>query len=732
MRDDRWTITAIVCTALLAGIAAQCLSAPVAVAKTERAAQADYEALKMLRQGAALVENRQEDRGIKLVAAVPLRFPTSGVRFEAGLFLGRYYTEQGDYQLAIKNLTPVSEAEEAEPEQRAEALYRMGICQYELSDYNRALAVLRRVTEDYPWNVSANEAYYYIGLCHFRLNRWKHAVEALKLVGTSVPPNADTQNLVESGQRFFVKIQDKDLRVLQHVGGTLTVEVSAKSGDKETVGMEKFDEEGEVYSGSLKMELGAPAPADSRLQVRGGDVIAVNYVDANAKDGTLQVTRLATSRIVSTARLGFMDGAFREYVQGVFADQNSFLQVKDYDKDTTDQPDKIRVRVYARYQERDEDLGMPAVTEDGLPKYALRDEMTLVLEETGPHTGEFQATIVIESGEEGAQVNKADATLTAVDKDTILLDYEDEVHIGGLDDPRTVTSQAEFLTGHIQDVAIAHREVDTEELRARKNLIEAKFYLRLAEIFADVGLTRRAGDKSDIGLDKVDDVLQRALKASISQDLIEEAYKLKWELLLAKGDLSAAVNACRALMAKFPASTLADVALLQIAKAKMESEQPMDAMTVLRAVLGLKSSDELKAEAQYLIASILDQNAQKGANPDQKRQAMGQAIAAYKECADKFPESPFAGQSLGKVIDFYVDSKNYDRSLEMLQTVFVDFPDAPFLDEMLLKWGLVLAKMKRYEESRDKLQELLNSYPNSKVSGSAQKILQVVQRRIGG
>ena len=696
----------------------------------------DFQAMRMLRKGMALLDDRQDERAVKLISSIPLNFPKSEVRFAASLLLGKYYSDKGDFQLPIKSLSPVMDAESADPDQRAEALYRMGICYYGLSDYNRSLSTLRRVTEEYPWSVYANESYYYIGLCHFQLKRWRKAVEALKLVGTSVPPNTKSQNFVEAGQRFFVKVQDKDLRAVKNTGGTLSVRITTESGDSETLPMAVFDTDGETYLGSVKTELGKPVPNDGKLQIRGGDVISVDYVDENTQDGARSVKRVASSRVVSTAVAGFMNGAFREYVHGVFAEQPTFIRVKDFDADVSDQKDKVKVRVYSQYKPQvgTEDAPKDAAAEsEGETEYQVRDRVEMTLEETEPHSGYFAGQLVVDELKDATNmVNREDAKLTAHDKDMVCVEYIDAVHFGGTNSPRTVLAKADFLTGQIPDVSIAHREVTTEDLRARKNLIEARFYQRLAQIFGDVGLMARAKEKADIGLEKADDVLRRSLRGSVDQSLIEDAYKAKWDLLLAKGDLNGAIRACQTLMALYPASSIADVAMMQIARANLEAKKTPQALQILNGVLGLKGSPDLKAEAQFLIGTVLEENVNKELPKDQRLKALGQAMEAFKTCADKYPSSPFAGQALGKVIDFHMDAKDYDRCLELLQTVFVDFPDAPFLDDMLLKWGVVLAQMKKYDEAKEKLQQLLSDYPNSRSAGKAQKVLEMIGQKTSG
>jgi TolA-binding protein len=687
---------------------------------------ADHQALRLLRQGLTLIEDRQEDRGTKVLTSLPTTFPKSAVRFQAWLALGKYYSTKGDYALGIKNLTPVTEATDASPEEKAEAIYRIGICYYGMADYPRSLSTLRRVTEEYPWSVFANESYYYIGMCHFQLKRWRKVVEALKMVGTSVAPNTKDESLVESGQRFFVKVEDKDLRVLKTAGGSLKVSLTTGAGDQEFLDMAVFDVEGEYYLGSVKMALGTPQLTNGVLEVKGFDTVTAEYVDANTQDGATKVARIGKSRVVSTAVAGFTDGAFREYVHGVFSGQPTFVRVKDYDQDTTNGRDAVKVKLTSRYKLPVEE-GV-TVTNDETQAFQDRDSIDLPLQETKEHSGLFTGTLSIQPLAEGAAVSMTDGVLNAAEKDVVFLEYMDKEHIASVKEPRKVVAKADFLTGEIPDVWVAQREVSTENLRARKNITEARFYLRLAGIFRDVGLTSRSKEKADTGLEKVDDVIRRSTRMALAQDLVEEAYRIKWELQIAKDDLPGAIATCRQLMSMFPSSQLTDVAMMQIARANLEAGRIREATSILNGILGLKVGPEMKAEAQYLIATTLEKGINSKLSKEERLKAMGQAIGAYKTCAELYPDSPFAGEALGKVIDFHLDARDYPRCLEMIQNVVQDYPDAPFLDEMLLKWGVVLVRVGRQDEAREKLSQVTRDYPNSAAAAKAQKVLELVNK----
>ncbi len=703
------------------GIRAQ--DPPAGVSETDR------DALNMVRRGMALMADRQDERAVNVLEGVLLNFPRSAVRHMAAVELGRHFTEKGDYETALKHLSGVLASEDADDDQRAEALYRSGACHYEQGDTTRALSVLRQVTENYPWSIHANEAYYYIGLSHFRAKRWTRAVEAFRMVGTSVEPVRDAFNLAEAGQRYMIRVEDKDLRVLALEDKAVDVIITTDSGDSETVPLEAFDREGETYLGSIRMEPGPAVPGDDILQFKGPDTVRVAYVDRNTLQGSQNITRQAVSRLVSTATIGFMDGAFREYVNGVFAGQRTFVQVRDFDASTSDNRDTVTVRLYSQYRPTEQELADRAIAvrpEDG-PYYELHDERMVTLRETEPHSGVFTAIVTITEAPDKNSISPDSAHLQALDGDFIFMDYRDMEHIEALDAPRTVTASAEFLTGEIPDVWIAQRDVQDPNLRARKNNIEAAFYLRLGQIFKSVGLIDRVEQRALIGLEKVNDVISHALRINIDRELVEEAYRLKWELQVLNGNLQDAISTCRTFMSLFPNSQLADQALMQIAKASMETGDVRQAFSLLQGILQLNTTESIKGEAQYNIATLLEAEAQERAqsarDSAEAARMMGPAIAAYQRVADLYPNSPFAGEALGKVIDFYLAARDYSRCAELLDKVFIDYPDAPFLDEMLLKWGVMLARTGQIPDARNKLQQLLRDYPNSPAAGQAKPLL---------
>lgn len=735
--------------ALLAAAAAAPATVEAARSRRRRAsfeqsedAKMEYKANDMLRRGLELLDMKQEERGLKLIASVPRMFPKSKSRFRAHLALGQYHVGKRSYDLAIKQFRQLSESEDAD--QRAQALYQVGICYYNLNNFDKAFMALRKVTNEFPWSVYANEAFYYIGQCHFKLGRWAKAVDALEKVGTSVPSNAKGDVLAEAGQRLFVKIFDKDLVVLTTTGEKPEARLATKSGDKEKVALETLGRSGEYYIGALPTVPGDPKPGDGVLQVIGGDSVAVDYVDANTESGKRNEKRLATIRMVSTASIGFTDGAYREYTRGVFGDGDAFIRVKDLDRDVSANKDAVTVKVYTQYKvEKEVDVERAGVDFEQEEEFETRDTVQLKLTETGPHTGIFVGTVLPHVATRQEDVNQGDDKLSAIKGDDIIVEYYDELHMAGAygaepllsarsggSQPRDVRATAKLLIGQIQDVKIEHREVDTLDLRARKNLIEAKIYLKLGSIFKDVGLVKKAHEKAAEGLDRVDDVIRMSMKASLDRSLVEEAFSVKWDLLLVQDRLGEAIAVCRTLTRLFPDSTLVDQALLKIGLARMEGERPYDAIGIFNAVIHLPKS-ELKAEAQFRIGEVQEKVAVEQAKQRDRDPELSRAMLTYKKCAETYPDSPFAGDSLEKIANYYILTKDYKRAIELMERVFQDYPDASFLDRMLLKWVIAAYRVGNFAMAKQKVDQLLAEYPNSTLAPKARKFQEIIARKLG-
>tara|TARA_B100000809_G_scaffold227852_1_gene240445 strand:+ start:774 stop:2993 length:2220 start_codon:yes stop_codon:yes gene_type:complete len=722
---------------ILAAIAA---TAVVAAPEKPERGNEEYRAYSLYKRALGYLETKNDDQAEQLLADIPRLFPKTSVRFRARLALGAHFVQTRRFPEAIEQFRALKASDE--PDQRAEALYRMGICHYEMNAYDQAFVSLRQVTTTYPWSVWANESYYYIGLCHFQLKRWTRAYEALKRVGLSVAPNQEHTS-AEAGQRLWIKVADKDLvSVLRTDSNGVPVTVQVLSGDREVLLLRRNNEEATESIASIETTPGAPVPDDGRLQLIGNDLVTVTYVDETTGDGVHDHKVVASIRMVSTAAAGFTDGAYRDYADGLFGNQAAFVRVKDLDENTTPMRDTVRVRVATAYRRAIEETAPDDfASSEPIDPYVERDVVFVNLTESEKHSGIFHGMVVpalvtnevdgvaLTPAQLARLINQKDDILTAIAGDRITMEYVDTLHLEG-EESRALSYSTIVLSARRQDVEATQWVVRDQDLRARKNIVEAQIFLKLGQIFKEVGLQAKAVEKASLGLDRVDVVIRQGLDRSVERVLVEEAFSIKWDLQLVQDRLRDAVTTCNALLKLFPESTVADKALLKIGIAKLQSDYPdewEDAASVFRSIQRLKTSD-LKAEAQFRLAETLEKIGYERQKDAENPTISSAAIVAYRTCANRWPDTVFAGLALEKIVQFYIDSEDYTRAIDMMEMVFQDFEDAAFLDVMLLKWAIAAHRLGHRQIALEKLHRLIAEYSDSKVIRTAVRFRERLER----
>ena len=693
------------------------------------AAAGDVEVRRLLDKAKEMLDAQETERGVKMLESILEQYPGSPLVNNASLELGRHYLAAHDQIKAIGYLNRLKGLEKADQEVTGpdqdlylEGLYLMGVSYYQMRQYGSAFPLLRHITTKYPNTVWANQAYYYIGLSHFAQQNWSKAIEALSLVGTSIDSNSPTAQYAEAGRRFYVKVQDADLSVMTSLGKTAKVVLQTTHGDHETIDCVPLSGAGQIAIGSIPTEIGMPRPDDRVLQVTGGDHIIVTYVDEMTENGQANVSRTGEVTVVSTATLGFMQGDFEGRAAAAFLGQPVFLLLQDADKDTSDAADTVEVTVASRYKPTDDEA--PAVTAQGAgegpdegPNYKIRDQVTLRLTELGKppvHTGRFGGQLMIDTCSPGPVTNHNDSVLHCAINDEVVATYVDELHIGGKI-PRTVEAILP-IAGELNNSPRATQDVVFDPLvRARKNLVEASAYLELTKIFMSMGLAKGAHDKAAEGIDRADAVIRT--REAIPVSLKQEAFRIKWNLSLESDDFAGALAACNLFSRLYPDSPMVDQALMGIGNVRLANKDYDKAISVFRQVLGLKTS-ESKGEAQFRIAQALE-----AIDVAMKRKGTSvQAIQEYKRCAERYPESSFAGEALARLVDYYIEQNDIGQANSLLEQTFQDYPDAAFLDRMLLKWVLVAYRSGDYAKAREKCSLLIFGYPDSPYAAKAKQI----------
>lgn len=713
---------------------------------------AGYAAVQLLRRGQELLDSGEHERGAKILETIVEQYPADPIRFRAYLALGKHALARSQQMEAIgylRNLKALDQpGQELEGEDRdlfLESLYLQGVAYFQTRQYAQSFPLLRRITNDFADTVWANQSYYYIGMCHFAQGNWSKAIEALGLVGTFVDETGDALEYAEAGRRFYVKIHDTDLPVLEKLGAEVKVTIASASGDTETVSLVPLPGDGSASLGSVATALGKAVPGDDVLQVIGGDTISTSYVDGNTREGEKDVARSRKVQVVGTAAVAFTRGDFESPAVAAFQGQPVFLTLTDADLDISAAADQAQVRVIARYQEEDDDADGGSATagvdvekllETEEEKWRTRDEVVVPLTEfelaaTGSapapvHSGLFRGQFELDPFGADRPVDKSDALLTVAVGDELVASVVDARHIGGTT-PRTATASLKVSSEIDSRPRAVQYEVADPVVAAKKSLVEAEAFLELGRIFKAMGLSKGAREKVAEGLTRIEPIIRQA--GVIPAGLTEQAFRTKWDLHITAGDYEAAIKTCELFNRLYPESPFVDQALLQIGRIKQESGDPAGAIAVYRRILGLKAS-QVKPEAQFRIAQTTEEAKASDGTP--VAGAIERAAVEYKVCAERYPDSPFAGESLGKLVDYHIEKKDYAAANDLLDQIFQDYPDAQFLDSMLLKWVMVAFRMGDVQKAHDKCSQLLFEYPASPFAERGRTILPKIEQRLQG
>jgi len=734
------------------------------------ALEVDRRAKHLFDKAIELMEYKQYERGLTMLDTVIRDNEGNILGYQAHMAKGRHFLEQRKSKEALSHflllsrlLTPLpGEAPSPqETELYREALFQAGFSYYQSGQYTSAFPMFRRLTEVAGKSKWANKAYYYIGMSHYNLRSWNKAIDALSLVGTEVEDTGSGEmGRVELGQRFYAKISDADIPVLRKIGEDVKARVAVSSGDSEILtGVPIAGKKNEALM-SAPTEIGVAKPNDGVLQLFGGDTLTVTYVDDSTLDGSKGVQRSGTVKAVSTGTVGFFLGDFSTPAYIAFPGQPQALLLRDADLDTSPRAESVRITVKALYkvaaseaaEDSDDDvLDIFAVQDDEQDIWKERDSVTLTLTERPSRdadsankdgdairTGVFTNKVKLAPLADGAP-NLGDDVLHCDELDELEITYVDEVHLYG-EQPRQSSSRIK-VSGSVNSGVSADQFVVFEAvLKARKNAVEAEALKGLGLIYKDMGLDDRAAERADEALKKVNAIIMDRNK--ITSELLEQAFRLKWESEILKEDFAAATATCQAFNRLYPQSVLADQALMALSRALAEKGEYDEAVTSYRRVLALQNPISA-AEAQFRIGEVLREQVDKQFEAKHKsrwtdagriaaterHRAMGGAIAAYRKTYQAYPESAYAAKSLSEVVRFYVETEDFAQASDLLEQVFADFPDAAFLDEMLLLWAQVAFRMGDNNVAQQKLQQLVFDYPSSKHVAEAQKKLAALKQQ---
>ena len=741
-----------------------CLMSPALLAQEEgesgrpRAAQAeDRQARHLYDKALELMDYKQYERGIAMLNTIVRDNPGSMIAYKSHLAMGKHHLDQrnnkdalGHFMLLTRVLAPApgEKLVEEQAELYHESLFQAGFAHYQGGQYASCFPLFRRLTEVAGRTKWANMAYFYIGMSHYQLKNWSKAIDSLSLVGTEVDADgtseSDELGRIEIGQRFYSKIEDADIPIMRKLDIPVQAEIRVSSGDIELItGVPVPGKPNEMLA-SAPTALGAPIPNDGVVQMIGGDTLEVVYTDDSTSDGEKGIKRTGKVRAVSTGTVGFYlgDNSTPSYI--AYPGQPQIVILRDADLDKSSQAESAILTIVSRYKveaseanESDDLLDIFSLGGEDEDVWKERDRITLKLTENGEgpniRTGEFIGKINLVPVVAGVEANNADQLLTCDELDELYVTYKDEVHLYG-DDARETEATVK-VSGSVNSGVTADQHVVFEKLlKARKGSVEAEALVGLGSIYKEMGLDQRANGRANEALDKINPIIIN--RNDLPGELVEQAFKLKWESELLKDDFDSATATCLAFNRLYPESVLADQALMTLGRGLTDKGQYTQAVEVYQKVLALENPISA-AEAQFRIGVALEEKAVRETEESDEHNSkwgiaglskatamqnrMSPAINAYRKTFQTYPESSFAADALGRVIRHYVETDNFAQAANLLESVFADYPDAEFLDEMLLLWANVAFRMGDNNTAKAKLQQLIFDYPTSEHVAEARK-----------
>ncbi len=343
------------------------------------------------------------------------RYAKTPQAVEADFGTGETFMEQKVYDQAEQVFERLAGSRERDVVIRAEFL--RGVLASRRGDRDGARAIFRSVLERVPNIELANQTLYNLSEVYGAEQRYVDQLELLRTVGRL---GRASKRFHTPGEPLSIVVQDSDLGVSRGHARIPVLVTTEPGGDVETVYLTSGGAGKGLFRADLETRLGSAAKNDRILQLTGKDVIRVDYPPEFKKEFKDAPLPDAEIRIAGDAKLDVASGKIIDEDDETFGkklereamgdkvdlrkgldrpkDQIKpgnliYLRVKDADRDISNEPDKITVKLVA----------------------ASGDAVSVVLTETGPHTGVFEGTA--KSGELPAG---ALATNTAIDHSPLM------------------------------------------------------------------------------------------------------------------------------------------------------------------------------------------------------------------------------------------------------------------------------------------------------------------------
>ena len=350
-------------------------------------------------------------------------YPDTPDATEADFGIGETFMAQKNYSKAEEIFEDLANSRDPKVVIRAE--FMRGLLASRQGDRDEARDIFRSVLERVPDVKLANETLYNLAEVYGLEQRYMDQLQLLRAVGRL---GQISKRWHEPGVALSIVVQDSDLGISR---GHTTIPVHVRTrpgGDEEKVNLVSGGAGKGLFMAEIPTALGVVSKGDRVLQLKGGDVVTVDYPEDFKKEfrfhmlGTNEIYVAADAEFDAASSLVIEEGdADESFTDELVADDKKdadeielssegrptnqikpgnyvYLRVKDFDRDLTDEDDATLVKLEA----------------------TSGDSVTVELKETGASTGIFLGrakTGELPAGALASDVSIESNPLMAIDKD---------------------------------------------------------------------------------------------------------------------------------------------------------------------------------------------------------------------------------------------------------------------------------------------------------------------------
>lgn len=348
------------------------------------------------------------------------RFPNTPYSTEAEFGIGETFMAQKVYDQAEAVFEKLATSREADVVVRAEFL--RGVLAHRRGDQDEARLIFRNVLDRVPNIELANQALFNLAEVYGSEERYMDQLNLLRTVGRL---GRSSKRFHAPGQALSIVVQDSDLGISRGHNKIPVIVKTIPGGDEEIVYLTSGGAGKGLFRTDLETALGQVQKRDKILQLTGKDQIKCDYPDEFKKefksvplsDVEIKIAsnakfEVASQKIIDEKEETFSEKLAREELEKdreqnrrtqqrpknhVKPGNQIFLKVTDPDRDLSDEPDTVMVKLVA-------DSG---------------DQVQVPVKETGPHTGIFEGTALtgeLPAGALASDTSIDHSPLMAIDK----------------------------------------------------------------------------------------------------------------------------------------------------------------------------------------------------------------------------------------------------------------------------------------------------------------------------